>query len=140
MEPKNEVDLAMMSVALIADRLVRSEMIEAHVKRPEAESTVARRAGLSPFTLQNLKRGRLKHVDAVGSKIRSAFIATLERQLAALETELVAAPVRISETIVTLILNGCGRSSQKGLPRARMRRTREMREGGCDALGRRQGR
>src|ERR1700734_3714981 len=91
-EPKKEVDRAMpMSVALIADRMVRSEMMEAHVKRPEAESTVARRAGLSPFTLQNLKRGRLKHVDAMGSKIRAAFVATLERQLAALETELVAA-------------------------------------------------
>lgn len=92
MEPKKGANRAMpMSVALIADRLVRSEMMEAHVKRPEAECVVARRAGLSPFTLQNLKRGRLKNVEAVGSKIRTAFVATLERQLAALETELVAA-------------------------------------------------
>jgi len=91
-EPKKGANRAMpMSVALIADRLVRSEMMEAHVKRPEAECVVARRAGLSPFTLQNLKRGRLKNVEAVGSKIRTAFVATLERQLAALETELVAA-------------------------------------------------
>lgn len=92
MEPKKEVDRAMpMSVALIADRLVRSEMMEAHVKRPEAEGTVAKRAGLSPFTLQNLKRGRLKNVEAIRSKIGAAFVATLERQLAALETELAAA-------------------------------------------------
>jgi hypothetical protein len=92
MEPKKEADRAMpMTVALIADRLVRSEMMEAHVKRHEAESTVARRAGLSPFTLQNLKRGRLKNVEAIRSKIRAAFVAFLERQVVKAEAELAMA-------------------------------------------------
>lgn len=83
------------TVADISDRLVRSEMIDARVKRPEAEKIVAKRAGVSPSALEQLRRGRLKDVDRIGPKIRKAFVDFLTKQLAkqiaALETELVVA-------------------------------------------------
>lgn len=86
--PMNTVDC---SVAYIADRLVRTEMIESQVKRPEAERAVARRIGLSASTLDELRRGRIKNVDHVGGKIRRAFISFLERQLHQIEAELATA-------------------------------------------------
>ena len=99
MEPKKRVFEAMpTSVAAVTDRMVRAEMMDAHVKRPEAERIVARRAGVTPSTLQNLKRGRLKndYVEAIGSRIRAAFVATLERQLAALERDLANARLQLA--------------------------------------------
>lgn len=62
---KNPMDC---TIEYIADRLVRTEMIESQVKRPEAERTVARRIGLSTSTLDELRRGRIKNVDHVGEK------------------------------------------------------------------------
>lgn len=75
------------SVASLADRLVRSEMLLSGVKRDAAERHVARRAGVLPGTLENLRRGRLKYADGIGARLRVLLIAQIERQITALETE-----------------------------------------------------
>lgn len=77
-------------IADIANRLVSAEMVNG-LKRPEAEAMVARRAGLSKSSIENLKRGRLKNADTFGGKIRRAFVVMLEKQIALLESELAVA-------------------------------------------------
>jgi hypothetical protein len=92
MLPKNmEKSAVELSVAGKADRLVKAEMLDAGVKRPTAERTVAQRAGVSPSAIENLRRGRLKNVEVVKPRINAALIAFLENQLAALGHELVVA-------------------------------------------------
>ena len=86
--PMNSANCA---VTYQADRLVRTEMIESRVKRPDAERAVARRIGLSPSTLDELRRGRIKNVDHIAGKIRRAFVGFLERQLVRIEAELATA-------------------------------------------------
>lgn len=82
------------TIAYIADRLVRTEMIQAQVKRAEAEKNVARRAGVAPSALEELRRGRGRlNVEHIGPKIRNAFVSFLEKQIAALEAELAVARV-----------------------------------------------
>lgn len=82
---KSAVDL---SVAGIADRLVRVEMQEAGAKRLDAERVVARRAGVSPSAIENLRRGRLKHVDRIAGRLKALYIAALQQQLSGLESDL----------------------------------------------------
>lgn len=92
MVPNNsEKSTVSVSVAGMADRMVAETMREAGVKRPDAERSVARNAGLSPSAIDNLRRGRIKNEDAIGGRVRRAFVAFLERQIAALETELAIA-------------------------------------------------
>ena len=75
------------SVATLADQLVRSEMLLSGAKRCDAEKTVARKAGVLPGTMENLRRGRLKHAHGIGERLRGLLVAQIERQIAALETE-----------------------------------------------------
>ena len=75
------------SVATLADRLVRSEMLLSGAKRGDAEKAVARRAGVLPGTMENLRRGRLKHAYGIGELLRGLLVAQIERQIAALEAE-----------------------------------------------------
>ena len=82
------------SVATLADQLVRSEMLLSGAKRGDAERTVARKAGVLPGTMENLRRGRLKHAHGIGERLRRLLVAQIERQIAALETE-----VRIAREI-----------------------------------------
>ena len=79
------------SVVEIADSLVRREMASMGVKRPEAERNLARRAGLAPSAIENLRRGRLKSNDSIGRKLTSLAVKYLESQIAALESELAIA-------------------------------------------------
>lgn len=92
MVPNNsEKSTVIASVVGMADRMVAERMRDSGVKRPEAERSVARNAGLSPSAIDNLRRGRLKNGDAIGGRIQRAFVAFLERQIAALESELAIA-------------------------------------------------
>ena len=75
----------------IAERMVSTEMIERGVKRPEAERIVARQACISPSSIQNVRLGRIKSDETFRSKMRRAFVAFLERQIAGLEHELALA-------------------------------------------------
>lgn len=55
----------------------------------EARAVVARRSGVAPGTLENLRKGRLKSVGAhVYARLRAAVIRELEAEHAALEHEL----------------------------------------------------
>ena len=80
-----------LSVAGVADRLVRHEMIEAGVKRPDAERAVARRAGIAASALDELRRGRVKYVERIEGRIHAVWVQFLERQIAGLENELAIA-------------------------------------------------
>lgn len=71
----------------IAERMVRAEMAAGH-NRDDAERVVAKRAGVAKTALERLRRGRIKHVETFGSRIRAAYIRGIERQISALETEL----------------------------------------------------
>ncbi len=95
MEPKNPANDTRSSDVLtalgIAERMVSTEMIKRGVKRPEAERIVARQAGISPSSIENMRRGRIKDDEKLRSKIKRAFAAFLERQIAGLEHELALA-------------------------------------------------
>ena len=82
-----------MSISALADRMVRETMIENRVKRPDAERLIAREVGIAPGTLENLRRGRLVHVDWIANKITDASIRRTERQIARLESELAVARI-----------------------------------------------
>lgn len=86
-----------MSPAIMCDRMVSAEMAERGVKRAEAESDVARRAKLAPSAITNFRKGRIKDVERLGSRIEEAFAAFLARQLAKLEAEIAVARVRHPE-------------------------------------------
>lgn len=78
------------SIAGFADQLVRAEM-RSGLKRPDAERAIARRIGVAPSSLETLRRGRLKNVDGIGTKIRKALISEFERQIQTLEHKLAVA-------------------------------------------------
>ena len=94
-----EVGKIAVSVALVlrADRMVHAEMFDLGVKRPEAERIVARRVGVPPTAIDNLRRGRLKYAERIRDKINAAFAAFLERQIVRLETELAVARAEYRE-------------------------------------------
>lgn len=77
-----------MDVASVADRLIGEEAVRSRVKRPVARVIVAKEAGLSPGTLENLERGRLKFVDRIASKLNDLLARKIERKIADLEHEL----------------------------------------------------
>lgn len=92
--PKSlEKNSVLCEVSDMAEKLVRSEMA-AGCKRPEAEAIVARRVGIARYSLEHLRRGRLKHagtINEIRERIRSAWVSELERQIARLEDELTVA-------------------------------------------------
>lgn len=70
-------------------RFVDEEHIRSGGTRAIARSTVAREAGLSIGTLENIERGRMKFFDRVAGKLNDFAVRSIERQIAALEQELV---------------------------------------------------
>lgn len=89
--PNNvEKNAVQQSIAGFADQLVRAEM-RSGLKRPDAERAIARRIGVAPSSLETLRRGRLKNVDGIGTKIRKALVSELERQIQILENKLAIA-------------------------------------------------
>lgn len=72
-----------------ARELEAKEAKRSGVSIRDARKTVARRAGLSPGTLENIKLGRTKGVRAfVFEKIRAAFMREDEAEIRRLEHEL----------------------------------------------------
>ena len=90
--PKNmEKSAVQISIAGIADRMVRAEMASAGVKRLLAEQTVSIKAGLAQSTFENLRRGRIKNVSAIEGRVKAAWARLLEGQIRGLEHDLVVA-------------------------------------------------
>lgn len=75
----------------VIDRLIRQEMLDRGVKRPDAVNTLSRETGLSPGTFENLRRGRLKNVEWITHRIDQAVVRRLERQIAEMQSEPVVA-------------------------------------------------
>ena len=72
--------------------LVADEAKRAHCPEKEAREIIARRAGLSPGTLENLRNGRLKTIAADAySRIRGLVVRELEAEILRLEHELAIA-------------------------------------------------
>jgi hypothetical protein len=78
----------------MVSRLVDAEVREGHVKRPDAQRTIARRAGISPSAIENLQKGRIRYVERISIQIELVYLGFLERQIAALETEVARARAR----------------------------------------------
>ena len=100
------------AVATLADRLVRSEMLLSGSKRGDAEKIVARKAGILPGTMENLRRGRLKHADGIGERLRRLLVAQIERQIAGLESEIRVARAT-SQRVVDVDVLGAEAALQK---------------------------
>ncbi len=77
-----------MSVVSVAERLIAEEARRSAVKRPVARAIVAREAGVSPGSLENLERGRLKFVDRIAGKLNDLLVRKIERSIAELESEI----------------------------------------------------
>lgn len=86
-EPKIKASLPM-SISSVVDHMVRQEMLGSRCKRPEADRVIAREIGVSPHTIENLRRERLKNVDALSTKIDLALIRRLELEIPRLMGEL----------------------------------------------------
>src|ERR1700739_4892499 len=91
MPEKMEKYTVQISIAGIADRMVRAEMARAGVKRPQAEREVSIKAGLAASTFENLRRGRIKNVEAFQGRIHAAWEKLLEGQLKGIESDIAVA-------------------------------------------------
>jgi hypothetical protein len=79
------------SLAAAVQRSIHQEMVDRNLKWPEARRIVAREAGVLPGSLENLCRGRLKHVDRIAGKLNEFLIAKIEKRIRSLEQELAVA-------------------------------------------------
>jgi len=78
-----------MSVASVAEQLIDDEVRYRRVKKPEARAIIAREAGIAPGSLENLARGRLKHVDRIAGHLNALLVKKLEQRFAEIEHELI---------------------------------------------------
>lgn len=77
---------------ILADSIERREQFRHGGNRAEARIRVARKLGLSPGTLYNLARDRLKRLDAeLRNRLATYAIADLENEIASLSTDLATA-------------------------------------------------
>ena len=88
MRPDFVEKVAMSVAAAIAERLVGEEMLSRGVKRPEARQIVAREAGITPGSLENLSRGRLKYVERVSHRLHALLVRKIEQRINVLQHEL----------------------------------------------------
>lgn len=80
-----------MNAALMIERL-ESDAMRAGCKLPDARAAIARRIGVAPGTLENIRRGRAKRLaHSVFAAITEAFERMLEKQIEAAEHELAKA-------------------------------------------------
>ena len=84
----NFLDGVTKMAASVARRLIAEERMVRGIKRPEARRIVAYEAGLTPGSLENLERGRLKNVDRVAAKLHALLARKIERRIASLQHEL----------------------------------------------------
>jgi AraC-like DNA-binding protein len=72
----------------LADSAVRQRMSAKRLNKPEAIEEVAREAGLSPGTLQNLFKRRLKHVERIIFPLQRLSFRDLEKRAAKLARDI----------------------------------------------------
>ena len=83
LEPK------MSDVSIVVGQMVDREAMRSRVKRSMAQEIVARRIGTTSRTLSNIRSGRIKHLrEWIAVRVRQAFIAELESEIARLPHEL----------------------------------------------------
>lgn len=70
------------------ERLEERTAVRRRLKLPEARTWLARMIGVSPGTLESLRRNRLKDTDQLEKKINGAWVKHLEAEIAALTHEL----------------------------------------------------
>lgn len=80
----------MTGVAYMVERLTRHEA-QAGARGPQIRNAVARRIGVPPGTVENIRRNRLKFVERVEEKVRAAFIRLLEHEISKATHELAIA-------------------------------------------------
>ncbi len=85
---KNRGVSPMNSLAETVNELICEEMIASRVKKPAARDNIAGEAGLSPWTLDSLLRGRIKNVEGIAARIDSVVIHRLEKRIADAEHKL----------------------------------------------------
>lgn len=85
---RNILDGVAMTAASVARRLIADERLASRVKTPEARRTIARQAGLTTGTLENLERGRLKFVDRVAGRLNALLVNKIEQRIQQLQHEL----------------------------------------------------
>ncbi len=81
----------MSSVAVIAKELIGLEKARRSVKTDEARKIVASQIGVAPGALERLLAGRLVHVERIADRLNAYVANRLERQIAALEHEVLMA-------------------------------------------------
>ncbi len=84
-------DEVVSTAAITADRLVRQEMLDRRVKKPEAMRRIAQEAGVAPGSIERLLKHRLKHVARVADRINAVLVRRIERRIGELEGELATA-------------------------------------------------
>ena len=85
----NRKDESSVSVAQWVEALERDCMQRDGVKLPEARVTIARRLGVAPGTLENLRRNRTKGPRVgIVEKLRAAMIALLQSEMRRLDAQL----------------------------------------------------
>lgn len=70
-----------MSVASIAERMVRETMIERGLKKPEARAIVARESGVKPGAIRRLCNGSLVHVERITERINAYALKRLASKM-----------------------------------------------------------
>ena len=70
------------SMAIIAERMVRETMVERGLKKPDARAVVAREAGVKPGAIRRLCNGSLVHVERITERLNAYAIRRMERKIA----------------------------------------------------------
>jgi hypothetical protein len=77
-----------MTAAALAKRLINDERVSRGIKLPEAREVIAREAGVSPGSLENLGRGRLKYIDRISGRLNALLVKKIEQRISSLSHEL----------------------------------------------------
>jgi hypothetical protein len=88
---RNFMDEFSMSALSVARQLIAEERAFRGVKTPEARGIVAREAGLTAGTLENLERGRLVKTDGIAERLNAYWIRKIEQRISSLRHELAVA-------------------------------------------------
>lgn len=78
--------------------MISEESVARGINLPQARRIIAAEAGISPGTIENLERGRLKNVDRIARSLDALLEKKIERRITALQHEL--ALCRASRSVV----------------------------------------
>ena len=85
------LEKSVVSLAAAVQRSIHQEMVDRGIKWPEATKTIAREIGVLPGSIENLCRGRLKHIDRIAGQVNAFLIRRIEHRIRSLEQELAIA-------------------------------------------------